>query len=517
MALPGAAWHPVSSRPDLMTDCPTPPLAALARAPRRGAGAARGRSAAQPAVAVPDAARALFVAALAGVTTRRPLARRGADRRRGRAPRPRPRRSSSARERGRALPGVGDAAVRAGVAVARDDGPAPARDVAAAAGGEHAARGRGRAGARARAAARPARRGGRAGRRAARATRSTATSSSSRLVAGGLPARVPGRGARRGRGARLDRRRVPVDRRPSRAHRPLGRRGRPALGVLGRRPALHARRRRGVDLPGARAAPDRRGARARAPSCSRTQPWGREQWERLAEGQTFDGMESWLPWLAEREHLLPDLLPDDALVLLVEPKRMRDRAQELLDEEAALAATLAATWGATAERELPAPLARRSTGCSRTRRPARCRCWRRPRRPTRRARGDRVRPRRRRRRRARAPPARARAATGYRVVLAAEGTGSAQRLHDVLAGEGVDAADGEPRPARCGSSSRRSTAASCCPGAQLALVAEADLTGRRRVHRRARGARRGHRLLRRARARRLRRALPCTASAATSG
>ena len=46
------------------------------------------------------------------------------------------------------------------------------------------------------------------------------------------------------------------------------------------------------------------------------------------------------------------------------------------------------------------------------------------------------------------------------------------------------------------------------PGAQLALVAEADLTGRRRVHRRARGARQGRRLLRRARAGRLRRALP---------
>ena len=63
-------------------------------------------------------------------------------------------------------------------------------------------------------------------------------------------------------------------------------------------------------------------------------PWGRSQWERLAEGQVFDGMESWLPWLAEREHLLPDLLPDTALVLLVEPKRMRDRAQDLLNEEA---------------------------------------------------------------------------------------------------------------------------------------------------------------------------------------
>ncbi len=77
-----------------------------------------------------------------------------------------------------------------------------------------------------------------------------------------------------------------------------------------------------------------------------TAPWGREQWERLAEGQIFDGMESWLPWLTEDEHLLPDLLPPGARVLLVEPRRMRDRAQELLDEEASLADTLAGTWDA---------------------------------------------------------------------------------------------------------------------------------------------------------------------------
>ena len=68
--------------------------------------------------------------------------------------------------------------------------------------------------------------------------------------------------------------------------------------------------------------------------------------ERLAEGATFDGMESWLPWLTAEEHLLPDLLPPSALVALVEPRRLRDRAQELLDEEAALAQTLATTWGA---------------------------------------------------------------------------------------------------------------------------------------------------------------------------
>jgi transcription-repair coupling factor (superfamily II helicase) len=63
-------------------------------------------------------------------------------------------------------------------------------------------------------------------------------------------------------------------------------------------------------------------------------------------------MESWLPWLATDEHLLVDLLPPNALILLVEPRRMRDRAAELLDEEASLAGTLAQTWGA-ADQEFP--------------------------------------------------------------------------------------------------------------------------------------------------------------------
>ncbi len=87
--------------------------------------------------------------------------------------------------------------------------------------------------------------------------------------------------------------------------------------------------------------------RDRAAALVRTARWGAEQWERLADGQHFDGMESWLPWLTPDERLLPDLLDDDALVLVCEPTRLRDRAQELVDEEEALAATLAQTWGAS--------------------------------------------------------------------------------------------------------------------------------------------------------------------------
>jgi transcription-repair coupling factor (superfamily II helicase) len=88
--------------------------------------------------------------------------------------------------------------------------------------------------------------------------------------------------------------------------------------------------------------------RERADRLVGREPWGREQWERLAEGLAFDGMESWLPWLVDREHVLFDLLPSDAQIILVEPKRLRDRAADILAEEADLARTLAKTWGAEA-------------------------------------------------------------------------------------------------------------------------------------------------------------------------
>ncbi|HLW45823.1 MAG TPA: transcription-repair coupling factor [Acidimicrobiales bacterium] len=88
--------------------------------------------------------------------------------------------------------------------------------------------------------------------------------------------------------------------------------------------------------------------RARAAVLGDEEPWGRRQWDRLADGEAFDGMESWLPWLQPDEELLTDLLDEDAQVVVVEPRRVRDRALEVVTEEAALADTLAATWGAAA-------------------------------------------------------------------------------------------------------------------------------------------------------------------------
>ncbi len=93
--------------------------------------------------------------------------------------------------------------------------------------------------------------------------------------------------------------------------------------------------------------------RALAATLVGTEPWGREQWERLAEGQTFDGMESWLPWLVTKQTLLTDFLSDDALMVLIEPRRMIDRARDLLAEEDDLARALAQSWARDATVEFP--------------------------------------------------------------------------------------------------------------------------------------------------------------------
>ena len=95
------------------------------------------------------------------------------------------------------------------------------------------------------------------------------------------------------------------------------------------------------------------GVRERAAELVATDPWGREQWERLSEGQIFDGMESWLPWLTRTDELLTDNIGDDALIVFVEPRRMADRARDLLAEEDDLARTLASTWARDADVAFP--------------------------------------------------------------------------------------------------------------------------------------------------------------------
>ena len=217
--------------------------------------------------------------------------------------------------------------------------------------------------------------------------------------------------------------------------------------------------------------------RARAAALTDELPWGKEQWERLAEGQIFDGMESWLPWLGDQEHLLPDLLPDRALTLLVEPKRMRDRAQELLDDEEALADALASTWGAAPGETFPRLslpfdrlLARTTTDAVTV-----LAAPEGPSTPTLDAglfapvSGDAE---------ALAERMRDLLKAGYHVVVAADGEGSAARLRQVLSEEGVAV------PVVAAPMERGFLLSSI----KLAVVAEPDLTGRRRTHRKARPA-----------------------------
>ena len=90
--------------------------------------------------------------------------------------------------------------------------------------------------------------------------------------------------------------------------------------------------------------------RERAESLTRSEPWGREVFDRLAQGQLFDGMEGWMPLLvADRRTLLDDVAGLTCLV--VEPDRVRRRLEDLLDEEGELTSAVATTWKAT--REVP--------------------------------------------------------------------------------------------------------------------------------------------------------------------
>ncbi len=87
--------------------------------------------------------------------------------------------------------------------------------------------------------------------------------------------------------------------------------------------------------------------RARAEALIATEPWGREQWERSGRraGVRRHGV---VAAVAGRRtsRCCSTCSSRPAQVLLVEPRRMRDRAADILAEEADLAATLAVTWGA---------------------------------------------------------------------------------------------------------------------------------------------------------------------------
>ncbi len=238
--------------------------------------------------------------------------------------------------------------------------------------------------------------------------------------------------------------------------------------------------------------------RERAELLMASEPWGRDQWERLSEGDLFDGMESWLPWLVERDEVLFDVIGPDGIVMLVEPRRLRDRAADILAEEADLARTLARTWGAVpdddpsgeATADLPRlhlPFDRLLTGCDA---PA----WTLPLTPD-------------------GPKTPGITASGwdpvigdgtsaaqrltslldrgYSVTVGADTTGSGARLTTLLSDQGADLLFDDGHDADLTAPGGRITVAPLergfvMPGSELAVLTEAEVTGRRRAHRKAR-------------------------------
>jgi transcription-repair coupling factor (superfamily II helicase) len=207
---------------------------------------------------------------------------------------------------------------------------------------------------------------------------------------------------------------------------------------------------------------------------------------RVAEGLDVEGVEALLPLLFDDLRLLPEYLPGDALLVLLDPKRTMDRAEEVRRQadEAMQASWATAAEGATAPVEGVAyrPLRRVLDDAGRvvlrlgafdSGAPTALRVDAHPVEPYR-ADVARV-----------AADARELAAAGSTVLLCTEGAGPAQRLVEVLRDEGltVDRAAAE-LPADLGPGVLVGTAPLLTgfrlPALRLALVAEGDLYGTRR-------------------------------------
>jgi transcription-repair coupling factor (superfamily II helicase) len=226
------------------------------------------------------------------------------------------------------------------------------------------------------------------------------------------------------------------------------------------------------------------------------EPWGREHWDRIAEGLVFDGMESWLPWFSDGSTLASAaraLSNDkqasvDVRFVFVEPRRIRDRGLDILAEEADIAKALATTWGRNpAADDFPrlhadpdgvlgdsakVPtyhlLAAADTGSGKS---VNATAWgpitNDPAGAVRRF-AELVR-------------------EGTRVIIAADTPNSAERIADSLRGEGADVVNLDTVPAARRDAIgpgmfvtvQRLHHGAFMPGAKLALIAESTLTGRR--------------------------------------
>ncbi|HYO34329.1 MAG TPA: transcription-repair coupling factor [Nocardioidaceae bacterium] len=85
--------------------------------------------------------------------------------------------------------------------------------------------------------------------------------------------------------------------------------------------------------------------RARARGLAEAHPQLRDMLDKLAEGHAVEGMESLAPVLVDEMELLVDQLPEETVVVVCDPERVRGRAHDLV---ATSAEFLSASWAAAA-------------------------------------------------------------------------------------------------------------------------------------------------------------------------
>lgn len=84
----------------------------------------------------------------------------------------------------------------------------------------------------------------------------------------------------------------------------------------------------------------------RAKKAGEIYTWGRESFSKIEQGLTFDGMESFLPFLTDDTMGFVSLLKPEDNIIFCDSTQIESRLNDLIEEEQALSKTLSVTWDA---------------------------------------------------------------------------------------------------------------------------------------------------------------------------
>ena len=87
---------------------------------------------------------------------------------------------------------------------------------------------------------------------------------------------------------------------------------------------------------------------ALAEKMARSHPWGRAIFDRIANGESFDGLEGWMSLFVESRRSLLDEL-GEIKTFVISPEQIKSRLDDVFEEERELTDVVAATWQATVE------------------------------------------------------------------------------------------------------------------------------------------------------------------------